>query len=233
VQDAHEAIRRTDVARTPESVKNFLTPDQLKLYRLIWQRYTASQMSPARFAQTRADIAGGDYLFRAAGSVLVFDGFYRVWERDSDNDEEKELPLLTVGEALNLRELKPEQHFTQPPPRYSEASLIKALEEVGVGRPSTFAPTIDVIQTRHYVQQEERRLRPTDLGKTVNSWLIEHFPDIVDAGFTAEDGGGARRRRRGAPPVGPDRPRVLQALPQNPDQSRSDGARQGPDAGDR
>ena len=186
VQDAHEAIRPTDVARTPESVKNFLTPDQLKLYRLIWQRYTASQMSPARFAQTRVDIAGGDYLFRAAGSVLVFDGFYRVWERDSDNDEEKELPMLAVGEALNLRELKPEQHFTQPPPRYSEASLIKALEELGVGRPSTFAPTIDVIQTRHYVQQEERRLRPTDLGKTVNAWLIEHFPDIVDAGFTAE-----------------------------------------------
>ena len=186
VQDAHEAIRPTDVARTPESVKNYLTPDQLKLYRLVWQRYTASQMSPARFAQTRADIAGGDYLFRAAGSVLVFDGFYRVWERDSDNDEEKELPLLAVGELLRLQELKPEQHFTQPPPRYSEASLIKALEELGVGRPSTFAPTIDVIQTRHYVQQEERRLRPTDLGKTVNTWLVAHFPDIVDAGFTAE-----------------------------------------------
>jgi len=186
VQDAHEAIRPTDVTRTPDSVKAFLTPDQLKLYRLIWQRFTASQMSAARFAQTRADIAGGDYLFRANGSVLVFDGFYRVWERDTDNDEEKELPLLTVGETLDLRELKPEQHFTQPPPRYSEASLIKALEELGVGRPSTFAPTIDVIQTRHYVDQAERRLRPTELGKTVNAWLIEHFPDIVDAGFTAE-----------------------------------------------
>ena len=186
VQDAHEAIRPTDVSRTPESVRNFLTPDQYKLYRLIWQRYTSSQMSAARFAQTRADIAGGDYLFRASGSVLVFDGFYRVWERDSDNDEERELPLLVIGEALDLKELKPEQHFTQPPPRYSEASLIKALEELGVGRPSTFAPTIEVVQTRHYVKQEERRLRPTELGQTVNSWLIEHFPDIVDAGFTAE-----------------------------------------------
>ncbi|HEY8677870.1 MAG TPA: type I DNA topoisomerase [Candidatus Dormibacteraeota bacterium] len=186
VQDAHEAIRPTDVTRTPDAVKGFLTPDQLKLYRLIWQRFTASQMSAARFAQTRADIAGGDYLFRASGSVLVFDGFYRVWERDTDNDEEKELPLLAVGETLNLRDLKPEQHFTQPPPRYSEASLIKALEELGVGRPSTFAPTIDVIQTRHYVTQADRRLQPTDLGKTVNAWLVEHFPDIVDAGFTAE-----------------------------------------------
>src|SRR6266700_1336190 len=154
VQDAHEAIRPTDVERTPDSVRNFLTPDLLRL-------------------------------FRANGSVLVFDGFYRVWERDSDNDEEKELPALAVDEGLNLAELKPEQHFTQPPPRYTEASLIKALEELGVGRPSTFAPTVEVIQTRHYVKQEERRLFPTDLGKTVNAWLVEHFPDIVDVTFTA------------------------------------------------
>jgi DNA topoisomerase I len=185
VQDAHEAIRPTDVERTPDSVRAFLTPDQLKLYRLIWQRFTASQMSAARFAQTRVDIGAADYLFRANGSVLVFDGFYRVWERDSDNDEEKELPPLTVGEALNLQELKPEQHFTQPPPRYTEASLIKALEELGVGRPSTFAPTVEVIQARHYVKQEERRLSPTELGKTVNAWLVEHFPEIVDVSFTA------------------------------------------------
>src|SRR5947209_485030 len=185
VQDAHEAIRPTDVERTPDSVRAFLTPDLLRLYRLIWQRFTASQMSPARFAQTRVDIGAADYLFRANGSVLVFDGFYRVWERDSDNDEEKELPVLTVDEPLNLQELKPEQHFTQPPPRYTEASLIKALEELGVGRPSTFAPTVELIQTRHYVKQEERRLSPTDLGKTVNDWLVEHFPDIVDTTFTA------------------------------------------------
>src|SRR5207253_5637707 len=138
VQDAHEAIRPTDVERTPDSLRNYLTPDLLRLYRLIWQRFTASQMTPARFAQTRVDIGAADYVFRANGSVLVFDGFYRVWERDSDNDEEKELPALAVDEGLNLRELKPEQHFTQPPPRYTEASLIKALEELGVGRPSTF-----------------------------------------------------------------------------------------------
>ena len=185
VQDAHEAIRPTDVTRTPDSVRQHLTPDQLKLYRLIWQRFTASQMTPARFAQTRVDIGAADYLFRANGSVLVFDGFYRVWERDTDNDEEKELPALNVGETLNLQELKPEQHFTQPPPRYTEASLIKALEELGVGRPSTFAPTVEVIQTRHYVKQEDRRLHPTELGKTVNAWLIEQFPDIVDVKFTA------------------------------------------------
>ncbi|HEY9287456.1 MAG TPA: type I DNA topoisomerase [Candidatus Dormibacteraeota bacterium] len=185
VQDAHEAIRPTDVTRTPDAVRQYLTADQLRLYRLVWQRFTASQMSAARFAQTRVDIGAGDYQFRANGSVLVFDGFYRVWERDSDNDEEKDLPALTVGEVLNLQELKPEQHFTQPPPRYSEASLIKALEELGVGRPSTFAPTVDVIQTRHYVKQEERRLYPTELGKTVNAWLIDQFPEIVDVKFTA------------------------------------------------
>src|SRR5438105_11728852 len=185
VQDAHEAIRPTDVERTPDSVRAFLTPDQLRLYRLIWQRFTASQVTAARFAQTRVDIGAADYVFRANGSVLVFDGFYRVWERDTDNDEERELPALAVDEPLNLQELKPEQHFTQPPPRYTEASLIKALEELGVGRPSTFAPTVEVIQTRHYVKQEERRLSPTELGKTVNGWLVEHFPDIVDVSFTA------------------------------------------------
>src|SRR2546425_868541 len=185
VQDAHEAIRPTDVERTPDSVRAFLTPDQLRLYRLIWQRFTASQMSAARFAQTRVDIGAADYIFRANGSVLVFDGFYRVWERDSDNDEEKELPALAVDQPLNPRQPKPHHDFTQPPPRYTEASLIKALEELGVGRPSTFAPTVEVIQTRHYVKQEERRLSPTDLGKTVNAWLVEHFPEIVDVTFTA------------------------------------------------
>jgi DNA topoisomerase-1 len=186
VQDAHEAIRPTDPERTPDSVRSSLSPDQFKVYRLIWQRFMASQMSAARFAQTRVDIGAGAYLFRATGSVLMFDGFYRVWERDTENDEEKELPPLSVDELLALKELKPEQHFTQPPPRYTEASLIKALEELGIGRPSTYAPTIEVIQTRHYVKQQERRLQPTELGKTVNAWLIEHFPEIVDVSFTAE-----------------------------------------------
>ncbi len=186
VQDAHEAVRPTEVERTPEAVSRFLSPDQLKLYRLIWQRFMGSQMAAARFAKTTADISAGDYLFRATGSVLVFDGFYRVWERDANGDEEKELPPLAVDELLELRELKPEQHFTQPPPRFTEASLVKELEERGIGRPSTYAPTIEVIQTRRYVKQGDRRLQPTELGKAVNAWLIEHFPDIVDVGFTAE-----------------------------------------------
>jgi DNA topoisomerase-1 len=186
VQDAHEAIRPTDVSRTPESIASFLSPEQLKIYRLIWQRFVASQMAPARFAQTEAMVGAGGYLFKATGSVLMFEGFYKVWPRDSENDEERELPPLAVDESLQLRELKPEQHFTEPPPRYTEASLIKELEKRGIGRPSTYAPTIDVIQTRRYVQQTERRLHPTELGKTVNTWLIEHFPDIVDVGFTAE-----------------------------------------------
>jgi DNA topoisomerase-1 len=186
VQDAHEAIRPTDVTRTPDSVASFLSPEQQRLYRMIWQRFVASQMTPARYAQTEALIGAGEYVFKATGSVLMFDGFYRVWPRDSENDEERELPPLTVDELLQLRELKPEQHFTEPPPRYTEASLIKELEKRGIGRPSTYAPTIDVIQTRRYVQQIERRLHPTELGKTVNAWLIEHFPAIVDIGFTAE-----------------------------------------------
>ena len=186
IQDAHEAIRPTDVRRTPDSVKGFLSADQYKLYRLIWQRFTASQMSAARFAQTRVDVGAGNYLFRATGSVLVFNGFYAVWERDSDNDEEKDLPALSIEELLTLHELKAEQHFTQPPPRFTEASLIKTLEELGIGRPSTYAPTVEVIQARHYVKQAERRLQPTELGKTVNAWLIDHFPDIVDVSFTAE-----------------------------------------------
>jgi DNA topoisomerase-1 len=186
VQDAHEAIRPTDVTRTPDSVASFLSPEQQRLYRMIWQRFVASQMTPARYAQTEALIGAGEYVFKATGSVLMFDGFYRVWPRDSENDEERELPPLTIDELLQLRELKPEQHFTEPPPRYTEASLIKELEKRGIGRPSTYAPTIDVIQTRRYVQQIERRLHPTELGKTVNAWLIEHFPAIVDIGFTAE-----------------------------------------------
>jgi DNA topoisomerase-1 len=163
-----------------------LSADHWKLYRLIWQRFMASQMAPARFAQTRVDIGTGTFVFRATGSVLVFDGFYRVWERDTNTDDEKELPALQVQEVLNLHELKPEQHFTQPPPRYTEASLIKELEERGIGRPSTYAPTVDVIQRRHYVKLLERRLQPTELGKTVNTWLIAHFPEVVDEGFTAE-----------------------------------------------
>ncbi len=185
IQDAHEAIRPTDITRTPDSVKAALKPEQYRLYELIWRRFTASQMAAAKFNNTRALIGAGDYVFRASGSVLVFDGFQRVWKREDDKEGAR-LPRLTLHGSLDCRGLELEQHFTQPPPRYTEASLIKEMEERGIGRPSTYAPTIDTIQERKYVRQEERRLHPTELGKTVDSVLRQHFPAIVDVDFTAD-----------------------------------------------
>ena len=182
-QDAHEAIRPTDVALTPKVVKPYLSPDQFKLYNLIWRRFVASFMTPAVFDTVRVDIVAGQYVFRATGSQLKFPGFYAVWQRE---EEEKILPELGAGEVLDLHELKPEQHFTQPPPRYTEASLIKELEEQGIGRPSTYVPIISTIQDRGYVDQEQRRFVPTWLGITVNEVMNKHFPEIVDTGFTAE-----------------------------------------------
>jgi DNA topoisomerase-1 len=186
VQDAHEAIRPTDVERTPDSVRQHLDAQQLRLYELIWRRYVASQMSPARYLNTRATIDAGDHEFRATGSRVLFDGFQRVWRREEDKDGEETLPALADGDALRCLEVLSEQHFTQPPPRYTEASLIKELEERGIGRPSTYAPTLETIQERNYVRQEERRLHPTELGKTVDSVLRENFPAIVDVDFTAD-----------------------------------------------
>src|SRR2546428_3971144 len=182
-QDAHEAIRPTDVALTPQVVKSYLSADQLKLYTLIWRRFVASFMTPAIFDTVRVDIVAGQYVFRATGSVLKFPGFYAVWPREED---EKSLPALSANEVLDLHELKPAQHFTQPPPRYTEASLIKELEEQGIGRPSTYVPIISTIQDRGYVDQEQRRFVPTWLGETVNEVMNKHFPDIVDVGFTAD-----------------------------------------------
>ncbi len=183
IQDAHEAIRPTDVSLTPQVVRPRLTPDQFKLYNLIWRRFVASFMTPAVFDTVRADIGAAQYVFRATGSRLKFQGFYAVWSREED---EKMLPTLAVDERLDLRELKPEQHFTQPPPRFNEASLIKELEEQGIGRPSTYVPIISTIQDRGYVEQEQRRFIPTWLGATVNEVMNKHFPDIVDVGFTAD-----------------------------------------------
>ena len=185
VQDAHEAIRPTDVARTPESVQQHLRPEQFKLYDLIWRRFVASQMASAKFRTTRVTIGAGDYIFRASGSVLVFDGFQRVWKRDEEKEkEEGMLPALAPQDGIDCSGLALDQHFTQPPPRYTEASLIKELEERGIGRPSTYAPTIETVQERNYIRQEDRRLYPTELGKTVDLVLREHFPDIVDVDFT-------------------------------------------------
>jgi DNA topoisomerase-1 len=182
-QDAHEAIRPTDVALTPTIVKNSLSVDQFKLYNLIWRRFVASFMTPAIFDTVRVDIVAKQYVFRATGSNLKFPGFYAVWPRDED---EKLLPLLQVNEVLDFHGLKPEQHFTQPPPRFSEASLIKELEEQGIGRPSTYVPIISTIQDRGYVDQEQRRFVPTWLGETINEVMNKHFPDIVDTNFTAD-----------------------------------------------
>ena len=182
-QDAHEAIRPTDVTLTPQIVKPHVTPDQFKLYNLIWRRFVASFMTPAVFDTVRADIVAAQYVFRASGSHLKFPGFYAAWPREED---EKTLPALAANEVLDLHKLQPEQHFTQPPPRFTEASLIKELEEQGIGRPSTYVPIISTIQDRGYVDQEQRRFVPTWLGETVNEVMNKHFPDIVDVGFTAD-----------------------------------------------
>jgi DNA topoisomerase I len=183
VQDAHEAIRPTDVTLTPERVKPFLSADQFKLYDLIWRRFVAAFMAPAIFDTLRVDIAAGDFLFRTNGTTLKFPGFYAVWPREADSAA---LPTLRQGDALDLHKLAPEQHFTQPPPRFTEASLIKDLEERGIGRPSTFVSIVSTIQDRGYVEQQERRFVPTWLGETVNELLVKHFPEIVDTNFTAD-----------------------------------------------
>ena len=182
-QEAHEAIRPANPNKTPDALK--LTPQQTKLYDLIWKRFIASQMAQAVFDSTSIDISarGGNYTFRANGQMLKFDGFLKV---DPMKFQEADLPTLEKEEVLHLKELLAEQHFTQPPPRYNEASLIKALESYGIGRPSTYAPTLSTIQDRNYVDKDDqRRLRPTEIGIAVNDLLVEHFPQIVDVDFTA------------------------------------------------
>ncbi|HEV3312089.1 MAG TPA: type I DNA topoisomerase, partial [Chloroflexota bacterium] len=183
VQGAHEAIRPTDVNRTPDSIKGFLTTDQFKLYSQIWLRFVAAFMAPAVFDSTRVLINAGDYLFAANGSVIAFPGYYAVLPRD---EKDTTLPVLEQGEQLDLHKLTPEQHFTEPPPRFTEASLIKELEERGIGRPSTYVPIISTIVDRKYVVVEQRRFAPLELGKKVNEVMKTHFPRIVDIGFTAE-----------------------------------------------
>jgi DNA topoisomerase I len=201
-QEAHEAIRPTEISRTPESLAHVLDHQQLKLYTLIWNRTMATQMPAAEFKRVGADIlaakpGGGagsnSYTFRATGQTILFDGFLRVYrahaddERDETQEDENEkiLPPLSAGESLDCSELKPEQHFTKPPARYTEASLVKKLEEEGIGRPSTYAPTISTVQQRGYIRKEGRQLVPEEIAFTVTDLLTEHFPDIVDLHFTA------------------------------------------------
>jgi len=194
-QEAHEAIRPTDVSRTPEDVRPFLKDDQFKLYQLIWQRFVASQMLPAIFDQTTIDISAGDYTFRATGSVQKFDGYLRVYQlpinadsEDEEKDEEgqgKAMPQVTEGQTLRLDKIRPDQHFTEPPPRYTEATLVKDLEEKGIGRPSTYAAIISTIVEREYVLKDQGRFTPTMLGERVSGLLVKSFEDIFDVGFTA------------------------------------------------
>jgi DNA topoisomerase-1 len=192
-QDAHEAIRPTDVLRTPDSLSRFLSPDEFKLYKLIWQRFVASQMNPAIFDQTTIDITAGDYLLRATGLVEKFSGFRAVYEEGKDEKAEMEedeelkhrLPPVAEGERLKLRKTLPEQHFTEPPPRFSEATLVKALEEKGIGRPSTYATILSIIQNRDYGEKVQGRFYPTELGMLVSDLLVENFSDIFDVAYTA------------------------------------------------
>lgn len=183
-QEAHEAIRPSNPEYAPDTIKSYLTPQQFKLYDLIWRRFIASQMTPAIFDATAIDIKAGTYTFRANGSTMKFDGFLKVYQTKY---EENELPVAKEGEVLNLTELKPEQHFTKPPARFNEASIIKILEKEGIGRPSTYAPIISTILARKYVEKDKPRyFHPTEIGILVNDFLVEHFPEIVDVKFTSK-----------------------------------------------
>ena len=197
-REAHEAIRPTSCLRDPDYLKSYLDKDQMKLYELIWKRMLASQMSAALIDQTTVHIEAENrdtkalspvYMFRATGSVTAFSGFLTLYHEDADDqadDKQPPLPDLSKGEVIDFLGLEQKQHFTQPPPRFTEASLIKALEENGIGRPSTYAPTLSTIQDRKYIRKEKGRIHPTELGLRVNGLLNDHFPDIVNLGFTAE-----------------------------------------------
>ena len=192
-QDAHEAIRPTDANRTPEALKQYLSADEYKLYNLIWQRTVASQMTPAIFDQTTIDITAGRFTFRATGSVQKFDGFLKIYQEgrdeqtaEDDDEAERTLPRVEKGENLKLNQITPNQHFTEPPPRYSEATLVKTLEEKGIGRPSTYAAIMTTIQDREYVEKIEGRFHPTALGTTVNDLLVASFEQLFDTAYTAK-----------------------------------------------
>src|ERR1700733_12528799 len=195
-QDAHEAIRPSSARRTPDDLAPYLQEDELKVYRLIWMRFVASQMTPAVFDQTTIDVAakgkdGANYMFRATGSVPKFNGFLDVYkeskdEKDADDEEEKnKLPLVAKGEELRFKSILPEQHFTEPPPRFNEATLVKELEANGVGRPSTYASILSTIQEREYVKKDGGKFTPTELGMVVTDLLLESFDDIFDVQYTA------------------------------------------------
>ncbi|MDY4647039.1 type I DNA topoisomerase [Aerococcus suis] len=183
-QDAHEAIRPSNISRTPESIEKYLTKDQMKLYSLIWSRFMASQMAPAVYDTVACDLVQNEATFRANGSKIKFPGYQKVYKEA--NNKDNILPALKNGEMVKSKDIEPSQHFTQPPARYTEASLIKTLEEQGVGRPSTYSPTIETLIKRYYVKLEAKRFEPTELGEIVNDLITDFFPDIVDTQFTAD-----------------------------------------------
>lgn len=188
-QDAHEAIRPTSVFRDPEKVKPYLTRDQFRLYKLIWERFVASQMAAALLDTMSVELENGGVIFRANGSKVKFPGFMKVYVEGTDDqtdEQDRLLPDLQEGETVFSKDIEPKQHFTQPPPRYTEARLVKTLEELGIGRPSTYAPTIDTIQKRNYVVLENKRFVPTELGEIVVELILEFFPEIIDVEFTAK-----------------------------------------------
>ena len=192
-QEAHEAVRPTSMDRSPEAINKHLTKDQARLYELIWQRFMASQMKPAELEQTAVDIAvdgKDDTIFRATGQVIRFHGFMALYtegtDEKSDDEDSGILPPMKEGDVLKLGELETKQHFTQPPPKFTEASLVKTLEEQGIGRPSTYASILSTIVDRKYVEKDQGRFSPTELGMMVNDYLVEQFPDLLDAGFTAK-----------------------------------------------
>ncbi len=185
-QEAHEAIRPTLISHTPESLTQFLSPEQYKLYELIYNRFLASQMVPARILTTTADINAGKYLFSASGSIMIFDGFSAVYSKNEEEKEKNKIPELEKDEVLNLLKLLPSQHFTKPPPRFSDSSLVKALEEEGIGRPSTYAPIIQTLILRDYIRRIKGYFTPTELGFKVCDLLVEYFPKIMDLKFTAQ-----------------------------------------------
>jgi DNA topoisomerase I len=191
VQGAHEAIRPTDVRRRPEEVQKYLEPDQFRLYQLIWQRFMASQMTPAQFDMTVVEFDLGKYLFRATGSVMVFDGYHVLYTEGREKEEGRQvedlppIPPLNQGDTVEVREITPSQHFTEPPPRFSEASLVKELERLGIGRPSTYSAIISTLSAREYVKVDQRRFFPTELGETVEKIMIGKFPEIFNVEFTS------------------------------------------------
>lgn len=186
VQDAHEAIRPSYIDKTPDSIKQYLTSEQYRLYKLIWSRFIASQMENAKVKNTSVDINAGDYTFKTGTSKVVFDGFLKVYNENDDEPDSSKIPDLEQGDEVKLQKIEPKQHFTQPPPRYTEASLVKALEEHGIGRPSTYAPIISKIQQKGYVEKVEKALAPTILGRTLSRELVKYFTDIMNYKFTAQ-----------------------------------------------